>query len=435
MTRYLRAILAAGLVLLASVQAYAAATLWNPYPAPIFAANGRIASGAKAYFYAAGTTTPLTVYSDNALAVPRANPVVAGANGVFPNVYLPYGNYRVRVTDASGVQISDGDGIANPAPPDSGGGGGIVVSADEIMATGDVKWRLTTGTLTGFVRMNGRTIGSASSGATERANADTADLYAFLWNGLADAVATVSGGRGASAAADFAANKTIVVPSMQGRFAGGLDDMGASAANVAQVSTTITTSNGSPTTTVASATGLAVGMYVVSTNVTAGTTISAISGTTVTLSANATGTGVATAVRFSLFSDAQVAGAIGGAITKTQNAGELVAHTHTGTTDTGGAHTHSGSTSSENANHSHTYSIAGGLTTFDRNLTGSTGTALTDATGSSLSTSNQSTNHQHTVTIPSGGTHNHAFTTDSTGSGNAMAIMNPARAGTFYIKL
>ena len=273
MKRHLRAMLAAGLMCLVSVQAFAAATLWNPYPAPIFAANGRIASGAKAYFYAAGTTTPLTVFSDNALAVPRTQPVVAASTGIFPNIYLPYGNYRVRVTDASGVVISDSDGIANPAPPDSGGGGGIVVTADMVLSTGDVKWRMQTGTLTGFVRMNGRTIGSAASGATERANADTADLYTYLWTTYSDAVAPVSGGRGASAAADFAANKPITVPSMQGRGAAGLDDMGGSAANVAQRSTTISTTNGSPTTTVLSSSGLGIGMVVVSANVPAGTTI------------------------------------------------------------------------------------------------------------------------------------------------------------------
>lgn len=62
--------------------------------------------------------------------------------------------------------------------------------------------------------MNG-TIGSAASGATIRANADCANLFAHLWT-LADTEAPVSGGRGVSAAADFGANKTI----------GGLDTRG-----------------------------------------------------------------------------------------------------------------------------------------------------------------------------------------------------------------
>lgn len=83
---------------------------------------------------------------------------------------------------------------------------------------------------TGWVRANGRTIGNASSGATERANADTSSLYSFLWTNYSDSVCAVSSGRGASAAADYAANKTIGLPDLRGRAFFGLDDMGNSAA-------------------------------------------------------------------------------------------------------------------------------------------------------------------------------------------------------------
>lgn len=71
----------------------------------------------------------------------------------------------------------------------------------------------------GWVLANGTTIGDASSAATGRANADTVDLFTLLWNSIADAQAAVSGGRGASAAADYAAHKTITVPNMDGRTA------------------------------------------------------------------------------------------------------------------------------------------------------------------------------------------------------------------------
>lgn len=84
---------------------------------------------------------------------------------------------------------------------------------------------------TGWVRGNGRTIGNASSSATERANADTENLYAVLWNSYADAQCAVSTGRGISAAADYAANKTIALPDLRGRAFFGLDDMGNSAAS------------------------------------------------------------------------------------------------------------------------------------------------------------------------------------------------------------
>lgn len=97
---------------------------------------------------------------------------------------------------------------------------------------------------TGFVRMNGRTIGNASSSATERANADTSSLFAFLWTNYSDSVCAVSSGRGASAAADYAANKTITLPDMRGRGPFGLDDMGSTAAGRLGSVITLQTTNG-----------------------------------------------------------------------------------------------------------------------------------------------------------------------------------------------
>lgn len=70
----------------------------------------------------------------------------------------------------------------------------------------------------GWIMMNDGTIGSAASTATNRANADTVDLFTLLWNNVANNWAPVGpGGRGASAAADFAANKTITLPKSLGR--------------------------------------------------------------------------------------------------------------------------------------------------------------------------------------------------------------------------
>ncbi len=96
---------------------------------------------------------------------------------------------------------------------------------------------------TGWVRCNGRTIGNASSSASERANADTSALFTFLWDNYANAQCAVSSGRGASAAADYAANKTIALPDLRGRAFFGLDDMGNSAAS--RIGTTFSgTTNG-----------------------------------------------------------------------------------------------------------------------------------------------------------------------------------------------
>lgn len=129
---------------------------------------------------------------------------------------------------------------------------------------------------TGWVRCNGRTIGNASSSATERANADTSSLFTFLWTNYSDSVCAVSSGRGASAAADYAANKTIALPDLRGRAFFGLDDMGNSAASRLGTIITSQTTNG----------------------------------------------------------------ASGGTETHTLTEAQMPSHSHTGTTDAGGAHDH-----------------------------------------------------------------------------------------------
>src|SRR5690606_10723240 len=103
-------------------------------------------------------------------------------------------------------------------------GGGVDPSA--IFQTGDELWLKRSGPRSGWVRQNGRTIGSAASGATERANADTQPLYEYLWNTYPADQCPVTGGQGISAAADFAANKRIATPDMRGYGPRGLDDMG-----------------------------------------------------------------------------------------------------------------------------------------------------------------------------------------------------------------
>ena len=87
-----------------------------------------------------------------------------------------------------------------------------------VHTTGDLKWTIKTAADTGWILMNDGTISNAAPGAgTTRANADTAALYSLLWTNFSDALCPVSTGRGASAAADFAANKTIALPAWAGR--------------------------------------------------------------------------------------------------------------------------------------------------------------------------------------------------------------------------
>lgn len=70
----------------------------------------------------------------------------------------------------------------------------------------------------GYLLLRGGTIGDATSGATVFANDLMEDLFMCLWQHLADSEASVSGGRGASAAADWAAHKTITLPDTRQRF-------------------------------------------------------------------------------------------------------------------------------------------------------------------------------------------------------------------------
>lgn len=187
-----------------------------------------VLAGGRLYLIQAGTVnTPQNGYQDSALTLPWPNPIILDAAGRLPQFFLADGSIKVRLTDRNGVEKLTADGLLVTGAS-SGGGGGSPVDATTVLATGDLKPRYGTGALSGFVRGNGRTIGSATSGASERANADTQALFEFLWN--ADANLVVSTGRGASSILDWGANKTIALPDFRGRAIAGLDDMGNSAA-------------------------------------------------------------------------------------------------------------------------------------------------------------------------------------------------------------
>lgn len=99
-----------------------------------------------------------------------------------------------------------------------------------VVPTGAVAGFRTTTAPSGWVKENGGTIGSAASGGTTRANADTEALFTLLWNNFdqtklpiqnsAGAVTT----RGANAAADFAAAKRMPLFDARSRFPRGADD-------------------------------------------------------------------------------------------------------------------------------------------------------------------------------------------------------------------
>jgi microcystin-dependent protein len=100
---------------------------------------------------------------------------------------------------------------------DSAEATGVKWVAQGGFTTGDAKLTLKTTADDGWVMADDGTIGNAASGASTRSNNDTEDLFTLIWNNTADAQCAVSTGRGASAAADFAADKTIALPKALGR--------------------------------------------------------------------------------------------------------------------------------------------------------------------------------------------------------------------------
>ncbi|MCB5205005.1 hypothetical protein LH464_21295 [Neorhizobium sp. T786] len=227
------------------------AGFWNQSNTQIHDQNGKPLIGAKAYFYLGGTSTPITVYKAFSLGEvnEHPNPVQTNGAGFFPPVYLDEADefFRVRITTASGVILFDVDGlpIIGPAGGGGGGGGDNPVDPDAVSKTGDMKPRYGTGLHSGWVRGNGRTIGSATSGASERANSDTQPLFEWLWN--EDNALVIVGGRGASALADWSANKQLTLPDFRGATFVGLDTMGNIAANAIPAATSLGWKGGAAT--------------------------------------------------------------------------------------------------------------------------------------------------------------------------------------------
>jgi microcystin-dependent protein len=189
---------------------------------------GNPLSGGKLYGIVAGTvSTPQNYFQDLALTLPWPNPITLDVAGRVPQLFIADGLLKVRLTDSAGVVMLSADNI-QVIGASSGGGGGGAIDATTIAQTGDIKPRYGVGTHTGWVRCNFKTIGSAISGATERANADTQPLFIYLYG--ADPNLVVTGGRTGNALNDFNANKQITLPDGRGVTFAGLDDMGNTAA-------------------------------------------------------------------------------------------------------------------------------------------------------------------------------------------------------------
>lgn len=133
-------------------------------------------------------------------------------NGAIVGSLIVQGNYWMSTVDN------------NLTNPDAGGAGWIVPPS--MMGTGHWQHRPVSDAIPGWIIANGTTIGNVGSAATQRANADCAFAYAYFWNKFSNTQCPVTGGRGANAAADFAAGKPIATLNMQGTGIIGVDGMG-----------------------------------------------------------------------------------------------------------------------------------------------------------------------------------------------------------------
>lgn len=205
--------------------------------------------------------------------------------------------------------------------------------------TGDVRTSLNN-VLLGWVLMDDGTIGSASSSATSRANKDTYALFSLIWNlfstnqSLAPmyTAAGASVAYGASATADFVANRRLSLTRNLGRVMAGALPTAVSQAftNVANVMTVASTASfytgvpvrvtggALPTPLVAGTTYYAIQLSATTMSL-ATTPENAIAGTAIVLTTNASGTVIVPAHGLGTFN---------GEETHTQTLDELVSHQH-----------------------------------------------------------------------------------------------------------
>lgn len=376
----------------------------------VFDASGRPYISPRAFFFEPSSTDALTVYADALLSAPLPQPVVADGFGRFPRVYMRPGVYREEMHAPDGSLLWNDDAVGEPVS-ESTIDPSTPIDANRLLSTGDTMWRMDAAIRPGWVRMNERTIGNLSSGATELADATASAAFVYLWQNFGDAIAPVIGGRGISAASDFAAGKQIVVPSMRGIVAAGLDDMGSTPANMIQVSVNLDMVAGQTQASVADGSRLAIGMAINAPGVPANTLVHGINGNVITMSnpagAGSTGTVIG---RFSIFPDAQVPGALGGKLSEKLITDQLPTFTPSGTI-------------SDALDHQHDVE-------YQRPVSGY-------GTGGIGGVSEMGSEHtpDHTTKTKPAGAHGHTFEGNQIGNGAAHSNVQPTRLGTWYLKL
>lgn len=103
----------------------------------LFDSNGLIAPNGSVRFFASGTSTPLSVFSDAGLTAPIAQPIPADSAGRLPIIYMPTGLFKVIIySDLAGsivVYTADAQDTGIPAGsgalPVANGGTGATTAA------------------------------------------------------------------------------------------------------------------------------------------------------------------------------------------------------------------------------------------------------------------------------------------------------------------
>lgn len=185
----------------------------NAYSVALVPALTAHSVGSPIFWQATNPNTGASTFNDGAGVLPLVNPdgTALGSGTIVAN------GYYISIADGAGhFQLVSASNEA--------------LSSQGIATVGDMKFRPTSESIPGWVVANGLTIGNATSGASGLASATAFALFNWHWTNFSNTQCpVVPSGRGSSAAADFAANKTIQVLAWQGMGPIGVDTMGGAA--------------------------------------------------------------------------------------------------------------------------------------------------------------------------------------------------------------
>lgn len=119
-----------------------------------FTDTGIVGSGLLLWTYTAGTSSPVTTYTDNTGGTPNSNPIVLASNGRLPNV-------SIWIPSGTSIKVVISTNAGTPSVPVFGVQ--IGPTYDQLTGINDVAFNTTTGSFTGTLTgMTGSTTGPVS---------------------------------------------------------------------------------------------------------------------------------------------------------------------------------------------------------------------------------------------------------------------------------